>query len=327
MPPAVIAAYLKRQFGVVTQDETAAGVTLLALQPNVTPAIMLMALAGTPSDPDAGRLSRARERDFKDHTRRRRSRRSRSSSDNPSRSSSRSRSPTGSLKHAFRGTSIHASLHPSAGKLVTSRNYIHFQLATSFATTPQANKYFILPSSATELLNAVDVIGAAHTAEFKDESAAVRKYSEELLFWSKTLTIKGLFLCDHYSRIYFAEAKCPWFPIPPELVSRLMVIFSIHRAPNIASLICSSCGDPFHLSPSCPFRLPASVKAVPVDAGATPRSTSRFTRHPTANANPPATVTAAPMHDSSSRPSNRDKCRKFIQGSCSKSASDCRYAH
>ena len=110
-----------------------------------------------------------------------------------------------------------------------------------------------MPSSDRELLDAIAVIGAEHSRVFTHEADAVRKYQEDLLFFSRVLSLKGLFLADFWCRVHFAEAKIPWFPIPVALLGRLMVLFSIHRVPDVQKAVCYHCGDPAHRQSSCGF--------------------------------------------------------------------------
>jgi hypothetical protein len=257
-------------------------------------------------------------KDLNDGGRRRHSRRRRSASRSDSEDRSRSRSRSPGRMRPFQGTSLHAHLPVAQQKDVKDRLYVHFQWATSFALANAKSRKLILPSSHSELLEAVSIIGDQHARAFPGEADAVRKYCEDLLYFSRILSVKGLFLADHYARLHFAETKCLWFPLPPSLVPRLMVIFTAHRA-DLSRALCFCCGDPAHRTNACPFssgdaktsamprpRPPAGRQAVP---GSAPRSVLA-THHP------------APKLSND----NVTKCYDFTKGMCAHGAA-CKYSH
>ena len=195
---------------------------------------------------DAGMRNKDKKKKKKS---KKKSRQSDSSSD--SGSSSSDSAGDGHARRVFHGTSLHAALPPFALALVGQRAYVHVQFATSYAQAHPKSRKLIMPSSDRELLDAIAVIGAEHSRLFTHEADAVRKYQEDLLFFSRVLSLKGLFLADFWCRVHFAEAKIPWFPIPVALLGRLMVLFTIHRVPDVQKAVCFHCGDPAHRQSLC----------------------------------------------------------------------------
>ena len=219
--------------------------------------------------------------------------------------------------HAAFSGALSSVVHPKGVDLVKERKYVHFSWATSYAMTKK--KKLILPSTAMEVMEAVAAIGQVHAREFPLETQATNYYHDEMLLWSKVMSLRGLFLCDFWCRGYFAENKTAWHPIPVALASRLMILFCVHRLPDVYKSLCFACGDPMHRQQSCPFFDPSS------------KSSSAKKNHSYARGQQvirPGLLQSPSFASSSSSSSasargqgqgNVGQCRDFLRGQCSRS--------
>ena len=256
--------------------------------------------------------------------RKRRKKKKRSHSDSSSSDSDSSDSSSeDETAHAFSGT-LHSSLTSAAQGWVRVRKYVHFQYATSYAFVHKRKQKLIFPNDATQLLQAVQTIANAHGSAFPEEADLARKYCEELLFLSKILTLKGLFLMDYWCRSFFAESKCAWYPIPASLGPRVMSLLVVHRIPDVYKKLCFTCGDPLHQQSSCALQ---SRMVKPKPSLAT-NITRPFQERKASSQGKSSGTSINRLREQIQQPasaSNVEQCYNFLKGKCSRS--QCRYAH